>query len=86
LARARGNLANFSNQRRTRSSARGRADLQPGRLRSPFFHNGEFNFPRTPMIAREIVKKLRQIELRTNRIVTETLTGQSTCCDEATEP
>ena len=29
-----------------------------------------------PMIPREILKKIRQIELRTNRIVTETLAGQ----------
>ena len=28
------------------------------------------------MIPREILKKIRQIELRTNRIVTETLAGQ----------
>jgi len=27
------------------------------------------------MIPREILKKIRQIELRTNRIVTETLAG-----------
>jgi len=29
-----------------------------------------------PMIPREILKKIRQIELRTNRVVTETLAGQ----------
>src|SRR5205823_12663214 len=29
-----------------------------------------------PMIPREILKKIRQIEIRTNRIVTETLAGQ----------
>jgi uncharacterized protein (DUF58 family) len=29
-----------------------------------------------PMIPREILKKIRQIELRTNRLVTETLAGQ----------
>ena len=29
-----------------------------------------------PMIPREIIKKIRQIELRTNRVVTETLAGQ----------
>src|ERR1039458_5615791 len=28
-----------------------------------------------PMIPREILKKIRQIEIRTNRIVTETLAG-----------
>ena len=28
------------------------------------------------MIPREILKKIRQIEIRTNRIVTETLAGQ----------
>jgi len=28
------------------------------------------------MIPREILKKIRQIELRTNRLVTETLGGQ----------
>src|ERR1035437_5835336 len=33
----------------------------------------EFSYP---MIPREILKKIRQIELRTNRIVTETLAGQ----------
>src|ERR1035437_1309193 len=34
----------------------------------------EFSYP---MIPREILKKIRQIELRTNRIVTETLSGFS---------
>jgi uncharacterized protein (DUF58 family) len=38
-------------------------------------HHSSFNiFP--GMIPREILKKIRQIELRTNRIVTETLAGQ----------
>jgi tetratricopeptide (TPR) repeat protein len=36
LARALDMLTNFSNQRRAQSSARGRAEPQPGRLRSPF--------------------------------------------------
>src|SRR5882757_8097977 len=33
-------------------------------------------FPFFAMIPREILKKIRQIELRTNRVVTETLAGQ----------
>ena len=31
------------------------------------------------MISREILKKIRQIEIRTNRIVTETLAGAAVC-------
>jgi hypothetical protein len=46
------------------------------------------------MIPREILKKIRQIELRTNRLVTETLAGQCDSVfkgqgmnfDEVTEP
>jgi hypothetical protein len=46
------------------------------------------------MIPREILKKIRQIELRTNRIVTETLAGRYHSAfkgkgmnfDEVTEP
>ena len=42
--------------------------------------SGSFRTPhsalRTPMIPREILKKIRQIEIRTNRLVSETLAGQ----------
>ncbi len=38
--------------------------------------NSPFTIRHFPMIPREILKKIRQIELRTNRIVTETLAGQ----------
>jgi uncharacterized protein (DUF58 family) len=38
--------------------------------------NSPFAIRHFPMIPREILKKIRQIELRTNRIVTETLAGQ----------
>jgi hypothetical protein len=39
--------------------------------RSPFTHHTSRITP--PMIPREILKKIRQIEIRTNRVVTETL-------------
>jgi len=40
------------------------------------FGNRQSAIGNFPMIPREILKKIRQIELRTNRIVTETLAGQ----------
>src|SRR5204862_1404416 len=43
--------------------------LSPGRLARVFS-------PHARMIPREILKKIRQIELRTNRLVNETLGGQ----------
>ena len=40
----------------------------------PFTHHASRITP--PMIPLEILKKIRQIEIRTNRVVTETLAGQ----------
>jgi hypothetical protein len=40
------------------------------------FGNRQSAIGNFPMIPREILKKIRQIELRTNRIVNETLAGQ----------
>src|SRR5207247_7491756 len=64
--------ANRFDRAPTKSSARGRADRQPRRLRSPPFRTPRSAF-RIRMIPREILKKIRQIEIRTNRPVSETL-------------
>src|SRR6266513_5095623 len=51
-------------------SARGRAEPQPRRLRSPPFRTPNSAF-RIPMIPREILKNVLQSEIRTNRIAAE---------------